>query len=144
MEEGVLIAQKSSRMAPQVKPPPTPSSITVSPRLTRPLFTATSSASGTDAAECHHGLSCADISLEESCHSVRVFHIFKNLEEDDFLFIREREGDRRYDLFYKFCIKGDLWGESFTCISRCIFLLDSYELESEELAISEFSFCSLK
>lgn len=94
--------------------------------------------------ECDDGLSCADISLEESCHSVRVFHIFKNLEEDDFLLVREREGDRRYDLFYKFCIECDLRRKSLTCISRCIFLLDSYELESEELAISEFLFCSLK
>ena len=43
--------QKSSSTAPQVKPPPTPSSITVSPRLILPARTASSSASGIDAAE---------------------------------------------------------------------------------------------
>ena len=37
--------------APQVKPPPIASSITKSPLRMRPSFTATSSASGTDAAE---------------------------------------------------------------------------------------------
>ena len=43
--------QRSSRTAPQVKPPPTPSSMTVSPFLIWPERTAASSASGIDAAE---------------------------------------------------------------------------------------------
>ncbi len=43
--------QNLRRTAPQVKPPPTPSSIKVSPRLMRPSRTAASSASGIEAAE---------------------------------------------------------------------------------------------
>ena len=42
---------KVSRTAPQVKPPPTPSSITVSPRLIVPARTASSRASGIEAAD---------------------------------------------------------------------------------------------
>ena len=50
-DRSVLAAQKSSSTAPQVKPPPTPSSMRVSPFLILPLRTAASSARGMEAAE---------------------------------------------------------------------------------------------
>ena len=62
-------AQKSSSTAPQVKPPPTPSSITVSPRLIVPSRTASSSASGIDAADVLPCSSTVTISLSSGSFS---------------------------------------------------------------------------
>lgn len=66
------------------------------------------------------------------------------MEEDDFLLIREREGDCRYDFFHEFSIEGDPRCESFTRILHSDLLLDSYHLESEELSVPELSLCSLE
>lgn len=94
--------------------------------------------------ECYHGFSCSYISLKESSHGMGLFHVFEYLKEDDFLFIRQRKGERRNDFFYKFRIERNLWCESFAGISCCIFLLDTDHLKLEEFTISEFFLCSLE
>ena len=94
--------------------------------------------------ECYYRLSCPDITLKQSSHSMGLFHIFENLEEDDLLLIGEREGYSRDDFFYKIWIQQYFGCESLTRISSCVFLLDSYELKSEKFSISEFTFCAFK
>ncbi len=58
--------------APHVKPPPTPSSMTVSPARTRPPRTATSSASGIDAAEVLPCRSTVTMTLSIGSFSLRA------------------------------------------------------------------------
>ena len=41
--------------------------------------------------ECDNGLARSDVSLKESCHRMRLFHILEDLEEDDLLLIGQRE-----------------------------------------------------
>ena len=42
--------------------------------------------------QCDDGLTRAYISLKESCHRMRLFHVLEYLEEDNLLLVREREG----------------------------------------------------
>jgi hypothetical protein len=55
--------------------------------------------------QCHHRLSCSDIPLEEASHRMRLLHIFEYLEEDNFLFIRERKGESLDECFHEFAIE---------------------------------------
>lgn len=94
--------------------------------------------------KCDDGLSCADIPLKETCHRMRLFHIFEDLEEDDFLFVRQSKGDSRYDLFYQISVEWHLWSESLTRTSSIMFFRDSHHLKLEELSVSELTFCSFE
>ena len=63
--------------------------------------------------ECDNRFSCTYISLQESCHSIRLAHIFEDLEEDDFLLVRQCEGKPCDDLLHEFDIERDRGCESF-------------------------------
>jgi hypothetical protein len=94
--------------------------------------------------QCDDRLPSTDISLEESSHSMGLFHIFEDLKENNFLFIREREGDICYDLLDELCIEWCPDCMAFTCCECAIFFFETTSLECEKLPISELTFCSFK
>lgn len=76
-------------------------------------------------------LPSTDISLQEACHRMRCFHVFEDLEEDDFLLIREGKWESRNNLLYELGIERYLWRESLARGLEGEFPLDSHHLESE-------------
>jgi hypothetical protein len=94
--------------------------------------------------ECDHSLPSTDISLEEACHRMWLFHIFQYLEEYDFLLIRQGKWETCDELFHEIGIYRGRDRMSLTRRKGTIFFLETTSLECEEFSISELSFCSLE
>ena len=94
--------------------------------------------------ECYDGLSCTDISLKESRHRIRLFHILQYLEEDYLLLIRKGEWKISDERLHELSIEWSRWSESLTLTSRGMLLLYAHELESKKLSISEFPLCPIE
>lgn len=94
--------------------------------------------------ECHDRFSSSDITLKKSRHGVRLLHIFEDLEENDFLLVREWEGKIGNERLHELCIEWRCSRMSFTCREGVIFFLETAFLEDKKFSIAEFLFCSLK
>ena len=75
---------------------------------------------------------------------MRFFHVFEDLEQDNFLFIREGEWKSLYERLHEFTIERSRCCMVFTFGESFVFLFDSLELKAEKLRISEFMLCSFK
>lgn len=90
--------------------------------------------------ECYYRFSSTDISLEEASHRMGLLHIFEDLEQDNFLFVRERERESFDQCFHELTIEWSCLSMSFTLGKCLVFFLHSLQLEPEKLGISEFIF----
>lgn len=61
----------------------------------------------------NHRFSRSNVSLEEASHCVGMFHIFEDLEQYNFLLIRERKGKISNERLDEFCIERSCGRESF-------------------------------
>ena len=94
--------------------------------------------------KCYDGLSCTDISLKQSRHRIRLFHILQDLEEDYLLLISKCEWKISDERLHELSIEWSRRSESLTLISRGVLLLYTHELESEEFSISELPLGSIE
>ena len=94
--------------------------------------------------ECYDGLSCTDISLKQSRHRIRLFHILQDLEEDYLLLIGKCEWKISDERLHELSIEWSRRSESLTLTSRCMFFLYADELESKKLSVSELPLGSIE
>lgn len=94
--------------------------------------------------ESHDGFPGPNVPLEHTCHGVRFFHIFEDLEEHNLLFISESVGKRCNEFFDELRVENNYWSMSFGIFDEFVFLFQSAFLEVKEFFVPEFSLCTLK
>ena len=94
--------------------------------------------------EHHDRLPRSDISLEEARHSMRFFHVFHDLKEDDLLFVCERKWEVGYELLHEISIECDLKCFSGGAFDMFILSSESEKLKMEEFLIPELTLSALE
>ena len=86
----------------------------------------------------------SNITLEESRHGVRLFHVLENLKKNNFLLVREWEGKISDEGLYELRVEWCCSRMSFARFEGVIFFLETALLEYEKLSVSEFLFRSFE